>query len=272
MKRFTPFGVAFLLILGTAGSLAAQVPATTEGKSTKRPEVSDVAPQPLNLNELKTRIGYPREAVASNVEGKVVVRVRVDERGNSVAYEVLHSPHDLLANAVKGHILELKFSPGIMDGKPVLVWVTIPFDFRLNQDDVPKPSTLGKGNTLYTLSEVDSVIVKNEVPTIDQIDLAYQHLTAFPTQVLKFEQLQYLDLSHNPISVIPESIGTLKNLRMLKVDHMQLASLPNSIWTIPGLKVVTVDGNQFPKSVQRTLEKSHPSALYPRNAKGAVIW
>ena len=39
-------------------------------------------PVPLNLNELKLAIGYPREAIAQEIDGKVIIRVLVDEKGH----------------------------------------------------------------------------------------------------------------------------------------------------------------------------------------------
>ena len=39
----------------------------------------DEAPIPLNLDSIKKLIGYPEEAKNANIEGKVVVRVLIDE-------------------------------------------------------------------------------------------------------------------------------------------------------------------------------------------------
>lgn len=89
-------------------------------------------PVPLNLNELKQLIGYPREAVRDSIEGKVVIRLKIDEQGKVIDHETLKNPHEILTNAVVAKIYALRFSPGILDSKPIVVWVTIPFDFKLN--------------------------------------------------------------------------------------------------------------------------------------------
>lgn len=88
-------------------------------------------PQPVNLDDIKKRIGYPPAAREAGIEGTVVVRVLVDEKGNYVKHIVLQSPHPLLEKAVVKELPNLKFTPGIQAGKPIRVWVNIPFRFTL---------------------------------------------------------------------------------------------------------------------------------------------
>jgi len=51
--------------------------------------------------------------------------------GVFVKHVVLKSPHKILTEAVEKELPNLEFTPGIHAGKPIKVWVTIPFDFRL---------------------------------------------------------------------------------------------------------------------------------------------
>jgi periplasmic protein TonB len=88
-------------------------------------------PQPVNLDDLQKIIGYPAMAVEGEIEGKVIVRVLVDKRGDYVKHIVLKNPHPILTNAVSQKINQLKMTPGIQAGKPISVWVTLPFDFQL---------------------------------------------------------------------------------------------------------------------------------------------
>jgi protein TonB len=88
-------------------------------------------PQPVNLDELKHLIGYPPMAKEAEIEGRVVMRVMVDQHGDYVKHVVLKDPHPILTHAVAAQINHLKMTPGIQSGKPIKVWVTLPFDFQL---------------------------------------------------------------------------------------------------------------------------------------------
>lgn len=87
-------------------------------------------PQPTNIDDIKKRIGYPPRAKEAGIQGKVIVRVLVGENGRYERHVVLRSPHEVLTEAVESELPYLQFSPGIQAGKPIKVWVTIPFDFQ----------------------------------------------------------------------------------------------------------------------------------------------
>ena len=88
-------------------------------------------PSPINMSEIKKLIGYPAMAKEAEIEGRVIVRVLVGKDGNYVDHKMLKAPHPVLQKAVTNKLELLHFTPGIQAGKPVFVWVTIPFDFRL---------------------------------------------------------------------------------------------------------------------------------------------
>ncbi len=88
-------------------------------------------PQPTNIDDIKRRIGYPPLAKEAGIQGKVIVRVLVGKNGKYEKHIVLKSPHKMLTEAVEKELPSLEFTPGIQAGKPIKVWVTIPFDFQL---------------------------------------------------------------------------------------------------------------------------------------------
>ena len=90
-------------------------------------------PQAVNLDELGKLIGYPEMAKEAEIEGRVTLRVMVDKMGNYVKHIVLKDPHPILTRAVTEKIHLLKMTPGIQAGKPIKVWVTLPFNFELNR-------------------------------------------------------------------------------------------------------------------------------------------
>ncbi|MEM0997867.1 MAG: energy transducer TonB [Bacteroidota bacterium] len=88
-------------------------------------------PTPVNMDELQKSIGYPELAFQAEIEGRVSLRILVDKQGNYVKHIVLRNPHPILTNAVTKHIHKLKVTPGIQAGRPIRVWVTVPFNFKL---------------------------------------------------------------------------------------------------------------------------------------------
>jgi protein TonB len=95
--------------------------------------ILDKEPAAVNLDDVKALIGYPDMAKAAEITGKVTVRIQVDREGKYTKHIVLKDPHPILTNAVTSKLPLLKFTPGIQGGKPVKVWITIPFEFKLNK-------------------------------------------------------------------------------------------------------------------------------------------
>jgi len=88
-------------------------------------------PTPINFEEIKKIIGYPAMAKEAEIEGRVIVRVLVDEKGNYIKHTVLKDPHPILTKAVTDKIDRLIFNPAIQNNKPIKGWITLPFHFSL---------------------------------------------------------------------------------------------------------------------------------------------
>lgn len=94
---------------------------------------------PINLVEVQMDIGYPKVARDAGIEGEVIVRILVDEKGNYKNHEVLKSSHPILEKAVTEQINQLKFEPVIVKGKGVEYYSDVPFSFKLF-DKINDPS------------------------------------------------------------------------------------------------------------------------------------
>lgn len=91
----------------------------------------DEEPKPINMNELYKKIGYPKAAREAGIEGTVVARVLIDEKGQYVEHEILNEAHAILSTAVEEQLPSLTMTPAIKDDIPVKFWVNIPFNFKL---------------------------------------------------------------------------------------------------------------------------------------------
>ncbi|MEL6676913.1 MAG: energy transducer TonB [Bacteroidota bacterium] len=93
----------------------------------------DEVPKAINLGDLVNLIGYPQMARDSGIEGLVTVRVLVDKKGHYRKHKMLNGIHPLLSERVEKFISKLEFTPAIQGNRPVMFWVNIPFNFKLQK-------------------------------------------------------------------------------------------------------------------------------------------
>jgi len=74
---------------------------------------------------------YPAEAVRARLEGLVVLKVVVDERGRVGDIEVVRGLGHGLDEAAVAAVRRWRFRPATRNGRPIKVFHVIPFDFRL---------------------------------------------------------------------------------------------------------------------------------------------
>lgn len=107
-------------------------------------EIVQVEPEyPGGINELLKTLGmnlrYPAEAMATNIQSRVVVRFVVTEKGKIASPEVIKSVSpELDAEAIRVLQTLSDFNPGTIDGKPVSVYYTLPITFKLAPDPEKK--------------------------------------------------------------------------------------------------------------------------------------
>ncbi len=92
----------------------------------------EVAPQPLP--DFSPFPEYPAIARSAGIKGFVIVQAFVDKTGLVKKFSIIESkPHNLgFEEAVSKVIPDWRFTPAIQNGKPIGVWVKIPFNFELD--------------------------------------------------------------------------------------------------------------------------------------------
>ena len=88
------------------------------------------APECVNLGMVRNSMEYPPLAVEIGMEGRVTVKVLVGTEGQVIQIGSMSGP-DIFYDEVKNKAKNLEFTPGLQNGKPVKVWVTVPFNFKL---------------------------------------------------------------------------------------------------------------------------------------------
>ncbi len=83
---------------------------------------------------LQSRLRYPPKAVEAGIEGRVSVRMIVDETGRMINPQILKGlRHDLDAEVMRV-IRGARFEPGRVGGLPVKSWYTLFFEFKLDNE------------------------------------------------------------------------------------------------------------------------------------------
>jgi TonB family protein len=96
-----------------------------------------------NLMEyLGKNIKYPEKAKNEKIEGRVVIKFVIDEKGAVTNAEVVKSPNQQLSDAALAVVNGMpKWKPGETKGKKVKVYYTLPIMYKL---DSPEPTELQK--------------------------------------------------------------------------------------------------------------------------------
>ncbi len=138
--------ISFLLLISLLFSCAVQKKEVVKDDTIY--EVADVPPTfkggPQALyNFIGSKLVYPPSAEKQGIEGTVVVRFVIDEKGNVVnAHTVRSSGNKVLDNEALRVIKSLpKWNAGKKDGEPVKVYYTLPIRFKL-----PKPKQYRPNN------------------------------------------------------------------------------------------------------------------------------
>jgi protein TonB len=91
----------------------------------------DVAPQPVDgFEAIRANLKYPEEARKQGTEGRVVVSVRIDEKGAVTEATIAESVPGLDEAALNA-IKKTSWKPAVNQGEPVSATVLVPVEFRL---------------------------------------------------------------------------------------------------------------------------------------------
>lgn len=99
------------------------------GKTYKDFEV-EKAPECTNLAQVKASMKFPQVAIETGQQGKVSVQVLVGPEGQVIKVGKIFGP-EVFYDEVKDKVVDLQFTAGLQNNKPVKVWVTVPFNFQL---------------------------------------------------------------------------------------------------------------------------------------------
>ena len=149
---------------------------------------------------------YPHEAIEAGLEGRVVVRVLVDENGNVVpgTESILSSTDTIFNKPALEAALTCRFTPVKTGGR---VWVNIPYSFRIRE----------KANYIRLIEIHDSgeVEIRIEVPDSLRGRVGFISMSGpgYPRKALgqEGEVVVELDMNPNDGKVIPGSVKVISS-------------------------------------------------------------
>ncbi len=92
--------------------------------------VEDEAPY-YDYTELQANLIYPNKAYKEKIEGKVLVEVTLDEKGDITSKKIKESTNEIFNDNALLTIDKVKFKPALHRGQPILSRITVPVYFNM---------------------------------------------------------------------------------------------------------------------------------------------
>ncbi len=160
VKRFVKFLVPMLIASGAAAQTCPLVMVPEEGSLSKTLNPGIAVAAPPGAEEIqqekappdsvfvdvqptlkkKANPVYPKAALAAGIEGAVYIRLLVDKEGKVQDVKIVRSENDALNQSAIDAARQYEFAPATAAGKPVAVWVTVPFKFKIAEKSGGAPA------------------------------------------------------------------------------------------------------------------------------------
>ncbi|MBI2073875.1 MAG: energy transducer TonB [Gemmatimonadetes bacterium] len=127
-----------VLLAPLVGTGLALLAACGNGRPPEQPPSASATPafEPPVVVNPESPVNYPQDLWEQQVEGRVVLRLHLDERGNVVPESTRvseSSGYPALDSAALRAVPDLRFAPARRDGQPVATTFLQPVDFRHQQ-------------------------------------------------------------------------------------------------------------------------------------------
>jgi TonB family protein len=127
-------------------------PPSSSAASQETPPADQVAVDKDPTVLKKVEPVYPELAMKAGLEGKVWVKIWVDTEGRAKEVKILKSDSDVFNQVTIDAAKQFLFTPAYVKDKPVSVWVSVPFSYKLadkksdGQDSgaLSKPASAGE--------------------------------------------------------------------------------------------------------------------------------
>jgi Ca-activated chloride channel family protein len=137
--------------LSVRSSRVSEFQIESDDKNIKMEQLNHTPPL-VDLSEIQKNVVYPIIAKKAGFEGKVVLRILVGIDGRAKTIEISYSDFSMFDSSAIDAVRKTKFTPAQVNGVAKEEWVTIPIQFKLNDDNKFKIVKIlnGKGEVIQT--------------------------------------------------------------------------------------------------------------------------
>lgn len=127
----------FILLLACTLSFGSMAQSDDKVGPISKPEVADRTPEFVGgmdglIGFFMENLVYPKECAEADIQGKVYVRLKIDETGKIAETEIVSSDHDLFEEETLRVIgLMPDWKPAVKNGEAVDGEVTLPITFQM---------------------------------------------------------------------------------------------------------------------------------------------
>lgn len=119
---------------GTGGNVQITKDLKVEQPTDQAPDINSfVAVEKEPVPVVTARPEYPDLAKRAGIEGTVYVKILVSKEGKPIKAVVIKSDSEVFNQPAVNAAMKFVFTPAIQHKSPVMVWVVVPFRFKLNQ-------------------------------------------------------------------------------------------------------------------------------------------
>lgn len=127
------FLAAFVLLMASSGFTSVDKNKISDPIFSDYHEFVHEFPEPVSgFSEISDKITYPKIAIKANIEGEILAKTYIDEKGNVKYVEIVKGIGAGCDETVTKAIESTKFKPAIFDGQAVKSQVIIPVWFKLH--------------------------------------------------------------------------------------------------------------------------------------------
>ncbi len=140
MKTRLSFAVLLVILVTGCSPLLAQdttriYPVPVPSRQVPPPDFVPVDKEPEIVKSVIPY--YPELAQKAGIEGRVILKIWVDEQGKPRDVTILKSDAEIFDRPAVEAAMKYRFTPAMLGKKPVGVWVVIPFTFKLKESKSP---------------------------------------------------------------------------------------------------------------------------------------
>jgi protein TonB len=138
-----------------------------------KPPADSIPSRPIPEATKQVQPDYPEAARRDSLEGTVWLKVYIDEKGRVIQASVQKSDNEVFNEPALAAARKWTFKPVMQEGKPVGLWVSIPYKFKLQKKENVRSGPVSGTIELNQKPRAKHLKVDKEPKAIAQVNPKY---------------------------------------------------------------------------------------------------